>query len=50
MARTSYRQSQLVLPLLEALEERTAPARIGDLYDIVADKIDLADDTRRAKL
>lgn len=50
MARTSYRQSQLMLPLLEALEERTTPAKIGDLYDIVADKIDLADDTRRAKL
>ena len=48
--RTSYRQSQLVLPLLEALEEQRKPARIGTLYDAVAAKIDLPEADRREKI
>lgn len=50
MTRSSFRQSQLVLPLLEALEEQTRPSTIGALYDAVAEKIDLAPEVRSAKL
>lgn len=48
--RNTYRQSQLMLPLLEALEEQKAPSKIGALYDAVASKIELSDATRKAKI
>jgi site-specific DNA-methyltransferase (cytosine-N4-specific) len=47
---TSYRQNQLVLPLLEALEEAGGQARIGAIYDTVAEKIGLSDDERQSRV
>ncbi len=49
-ATTSYRQNQLVLPLLESLEEAGGKARIGDVYDRIAEKIALPDAERAARV
>ncbi len=49
-ASAPYRQNQLVLPLLEALEDVGGQARIGAIYDAVAEKIGLASDERQARV
>jgi restriction endonuclease Mrr len=43
-------QSQLILPLLDAIEEREGAATARDVYDLVAEKIDLSADDRRARI
>lgn len=51
MAATApYRQNQLVLPLLEALEDVGGQARIGAVYDAVAEKIGLPEADRSARV
>ena len=42
-------QSQLILPLLDAIEERGGAAKARDIYDLVAEKVDLTADERAAR-
>lgn len=48
--RSTYRQNQLVLPLIESIEEAGGQARIGSVYDAVAEKIGLPADERSARI
>jgi hypothetical protein len=43
-------QSQLILPLLDAIEERGESAKALDIYDLVAEKVDLPADERTARI
>lgn len=43
-------QSQLILPLLDAIEERGGTAKARDIYDLVAEKIDLPANERTARI
>jgi restriction endonuclease Mrr len=43
-------QSQLILPLLDAIEERGGAAKARDVYDLVAEKVDLPADERAARI
>ncbi|QRM34753.1 site-specific DNA-methyltransferase [Microvirga sp. VF16] len=43
-------QSQLILPLLDAIEERGGAAKARDIYDLVAEKVDLSADERTARI
>jgi site-specific DNA-methyltransferase (cytosine-N4-specific) len=43
-------QSQLILPLLDAIEERGGAAKARDIYDLVAEKVDLSADARAARV
>jgi site-specific DNA-methyltransferase (cytosine-N4-specific) len=42
-------QSQLILPLLDAIEERGGAARAREVYDLVAEKVDLPARDRTAR-
>jgi hypothetical protein len=43
-------QSQLILPLLDAIEERGGAAKVRDIYDLVAEKVDLPPNERAARI
>jgi DNA modification methylase len=43
-------QSQLILPLLDAIEERGGAAKARDIYDLVAEKVDLPPNERAARI
>jgi site-specific DNA-methyltransferase (cytosine-N4-specific) len=43
-------QSQLILPLLDAIEERGGAAKARDIYDLVAEKVGLPADERAARI
>jgi site-specific DNA-methyltransferase (cytosine-N4-specific) len=43
-------QSPLILPLLDAIEERGGAAKARDVYDLVAEKVDLPADERAARI
>lgn len=43
-------QSQLILPLLDAIEERGGAAKARDVYDLVAERINLAAEERAARI
>jgi site-specific DNA-methyltransferase (cytosine-N4-specific) len=43
-------QSQLILPLLDAIEERGGTAKARDVYDLVAEKVELSAEDRAARI
>ncbi|MDG2571171.1 winged helix-turn-helix domain-containing protein, partial [Vibrio parahaemolyticus] len=43
-------QSQLILPLLDAIEERGGAAKARDVYDLVAEKVHLPAEERIARI
>lgn len=43
-------QSQLILPLLDGIEERGGAAKARDVYDPVAEKVELSAEERAARI
>ncbi|NBJ13921.1 site-specific DNA-methyltransferase [Microvirga arsenatis] len=43
-------QSQLILPLLDAIEERGGAAKARDVYDLVADRVNLSAEDRATRI